>query len=241
MAEQTRVDGFFVTGTDTGAGKTLVATGLLSAASGTGLRTLGIKPVSAGCVSTETDAGPILQNDDALALQSAASIDLDYATVNPVAFEPAIAPHIAAERSGRRIAVNELVQHCRHACVAHSAQFVVIEGAGGWLVPLNESETLADFSAGLGFPVVIVVGMTLGCLNHALLTERAVKATGLPIAGWVANCIDPEMAASEENIRSLEVLLTSPLLGVVPYLGADATAARVAEYLQLNLLQRLES
>jgi dethiobiotin synthetase len=120
------------------------------------------------------------------------------------------------------------------------AQFVIVEGAGGWFVPLNETETMADFCVTLGFPVIIVVGMRLGCLNHALLTVQAVRAAGLSVAGWVANCAEPEMAAFEDNLQSLRDLLSAPLLGVIPYLGTSVTAARAAECLQLDLLAKVE-
>jgi dethiobiotin synthetase len=118
---------------------------------------------------------------------------------------------------------------------------MVVEGAGGWLVPLNETETMADFCNKLGFPVILVVGMRLGCLNHALLTFRAVRDAGLTMAGWVANCTEPEMAAFEENLQSLRDLLSAPLIGVVPYLSSAVSAGRAAECLQLDLLARTDS
>jgi dethiobiotin synthetase len=230
-------EGYFVTGTDTGVGKTLVAAGLLIAASASGMRTIGIKPVAAGC--TPASDAPLV-SEDALMLQSAASIKIDYAMVNPVALEQSIAPHIAAARSGLHIRVDDLVRQCRRVCLDFPAQFVIVEGAGGWFVPLNETETMADFCVSLGFPVIIVVGMRLGCLNHALLTVQAVRAAGLSVAGWVANCAKPEMAAFEDNLQSLRDLLSAPLLGVIPYLGTSVTAARAAECLQLDLLAKVE-
>ncbi|MAF83207.1 MAG: dethiobiotin synthase [Chromatiales bacterium] len=233
------MDGYFITGTDTGVGKTLVATGLLAAANEQGLRTVGIKPVAAGCFSAKTDSGSTLINADALALQSAASIAIDYRQVNPVALEEPIAPHIAAANSGIHMSAGELVQHCRRVTADSQAQFVIVEGAGGWLVPLNKTETMADFCTELGFPVIIVVGMRLGCLNHTLLTVQAVRAAGLSIAGWVANCIEPDMTALADNLQSLQDLLSLPALGVVPYLGAMATADQAAKYLQFDLLTRV--
>ena len=229
-----------MTGTDTGVGKTLVAAGLLVAASGRGMGTVGIKPVAAGCTSATTASGLALVSEDALALQSAASIFIDYAMVNPVALEPPIAPHIAAARSGVRIRADELAQHCRRVTVDCAAQFLIVEGAGGWFVPLNETETMADFCVELGLPVIIVVGMKLGCLNHALLTVQAVHAAGLSVAGWVANCAEPEMAACEDNLQSLRNLLPAPLLGAVPYLGTTVTADRAAKCLRLDLLARTD-
>jgi len=225
-----------VTGTDTGVGKTLVAAGLLVAASGRGMRSVGIKPVAAGCASVTTAAGTVLVSEDALALQTAASIAVDYAMVNPVALEQPIAPHIAAARSGVRIRAAELAQHCRRVTMDNAAQFLIVEGAGGWFVPLNESETMVDFCVELGLPVIIVVGMRLGCLNHALLTVQAVRAAGLSVAGWVANCAEPEMAAFEDNLQSLRNFLSAPLLGVVPFFSTTVTADRAAECLRLDLL-----
>ncbi len=230
------VEGYFVTGTDTEVGKTLVATGLLAAAAARGKQTVGIKPVAAGCVPAADHPGVAWVHDDALALMQAASIPLDYASVNPIALEASIAPHIAAANSGIQLHAPELVRHCRSVCRDSVAQFVVVEGVGGWLVPLNETETMADFCAELGFPVIVVVAMKLGCLNHALLTSRAIQSAGLPIAGWVANCAEPAMAAFEDNLQSLRELLPAPLLGVIPYLGSGATAQQAATYLQLDLL-----
>jgi dethiobiotin synthetase len=242
MAEQNLVgrhfEGYFVTGTDTSVGKTLVAAGLLVAASQLGLRAVGIKPVAAGCTS---ESGAELVSEDALALQQAASVKLDYREVNPVALELPIAPHLAAANSGVRLGVSELVQHCRQVAADSSAQFIIVEGAGGWFVPLNETETMADFCIGLGYPVIIVVGMKLGCLNHALLTMHAVQAAGLSIAGWVANCTEPQMMAIEGNLQTLRDVLTAPLLGVVPYLGPSASAGQAAQNLQLDLLAGAET
>jgi len=241
MAEQKPAEslpeGYFVTGTDTGVGKTLVAAGLLIAASASGMRTVGIKPVAAGCTPASDAA---LVSEDALMLQSAASITMDYAMVNPVALEQPIAPHIAAARSGLHLRVEDLVRHCRRVCMEFPAQFVIVEGAGGWFVPLSETETMANFCVELGFPVIMVVGMRLGCLNHALLTVQAVRAAGLSVAGWVANCVEPEMAAFEDNLQSLRDLLSAPLLGVIPYLGTTVTVDRAAEYLRLDLLARAD-
>ncbi len=234
MPGEDQLEGYFVTGTDTGVGKTLVATGLLAAAAEHGMRTAGIKPVAAGCTLAETANGAVLVNDDALALQSAASVAIDYALVNPVALEQPVAPHIAAANSGVHISAGELARHCRRVTTDYRVQFVVVEGAGGWLVPLNETETMADFSTDLGLPVIIVVGMRLGCLNHALLTVQAVRTAGLSVAGWVANCVEPEMTVLADNLRSLQDLLAMPPLGVVPHFTAPATTEKVAGYLQFD-------
>ena len=228
-----RMQGYFVTGTDTGVGKTLIAAGLLRAAADLGLRAVGLKPVAAGCIPGP-DGSPV--NEDALELRAAASISIGIETVNPFVFAEPIAPHIAADRSGRQIRRDDLVRHCRSVCQDYAPQWVVVEGAGGWAVPLNATETMADFCAELDFPVIIVVGMRLGCLNHALLTARAVLGTGLAVAGWVANCTAPDMDAFDENLQTLRERLPAPLLGVVPFLGENATADRAADCLRLDQL-----
>lgn len=213
---------FFVTGSDTGVGKTLIATALLRAAARGGLRTIGMKPVAAGLDGERAGAA---YNRDALALRDAATIDLDYATVNPVLLRRAMAPHVAAAIEGIELRVAELARHCR-GVLRTDADLVIAEGAGGWLVPLNDTETMADLVSELGLPVILVVGMRLGCLNHALLTAAAIRARGLALAGWVANCMTVDMPALDENIDSLRARLGAPLLGCVPRVAdADAAAA----------------
>lgn len=223
--------GVFVAGTDTGVGKTLVAAALLHQAAASGLRCAGVKPVAAGC---ERQGGRWV-NEDALLLQAAATLPLDYAEVNPVALVPAIAPHIAAAQAGIALdaaALAAAVEQVR----ARNADLLVVEGAGGWLVPLSARETMADLAARLGLPVVLVVGLRLGCLNHALLTARAIAAAGLPLAGWVGNTLDPRMPVREENLATLRALLPAPCLGVIPDLGAAADPARAAAFLDLSPL-----
>ena len=204
---------FFVTGTDTEVGKTFVAAALLGLARERGLRSAGVKPVAAGCHRQEGR----LVNDDALALMAASGANLDYARVNPVALEPAIAPHIAAARAGQSLRVDALAAHCR-AVLAGDFEFVLIEGAGGWLVPLNDEETLADLCIDLDAAVVLVVGMKLGCLNHALLSAVAIAGAGLELAGWVGNSVAEEMPFLEENVATLRARLDAPCLGIVPHL-----------------------
>lgn len=226
-------ESYFVTGTDTDVGKTVVAVGLLDAARRVGLSSIGLKPVAAGH-DGERDGVPC--NADALALLDAATVTLEYAVVNPVLLERPMAPHLAAENEGVRIDATELAQHCR-AAVAQPVDIVVVEGAGGWLVPLNEHETMADLVAELCMPVVLVVGMRLGCLNHALLTAADIRARGLVLAGWVANCIDPDMPGLPENIDTLRSRLDAPLIGRVRNLGSGDDAA---DDLDLELLLRHE-
>lgn len=208
---------YFVTGTDTAVGKTLVTAALLLNARAFGLRAVGLKPVSAGCVRVDDQ----FVNDDALLLQRYASIPLPYGQVNPVALEPAMAPHIAAARAGRSLDAGALVASVRKvAGQGHEA--VLVEGAGGWLVPLNDTETMADVAAALGYPVILVVAMRLGCLNHALLSARAIEAAGLTLAAWVANSPGPAMEAFDENLATLDRQLPGLRLGSIPHLGSGA-------------------
>jgi len=214
--------GLFVTGTDTGVGKTRIAVALMAALQDHGLRVAAMKPVSAGC--ERSAAG--LRNDDALALQAQSSIALPYELLNPYALEPPIAPHIAAREAGLELQMDTLLEAC--AQIESRADYVVVEGAGGWLVPLDGQQTLADLAAALAFPVVMVVGIRLGCINHALLTAQAVRARGLKLAGWVANEITPSSPRADENVQSLGERLAAPLLGRVPFAPratVDETAA----------------
>lgn len=203
---------YFVTGTDTGVGKTFVSCLLLEAARQQGLRTLAIKPVAAGCELL----GGELRNDDALQLQRHMTESLPYEQVNPVALQAAVAPHIAARHEGRRLQASRLAGLVRGALM-QGAGFNLVEGAGGWYVPLNERETLADLAQALRLPVILVVGMRLGCLNHAILSARAILRDGLPMVGWVANCIEPDMPELDANIDTLKNLLSAPCLGVIPH------------------------
>lgn len=203
---------FFITGTDTNVGKTLIAAGLLVAAKNKGLTTAALKPVAAGCEQTAEG----LRNADALLLQSVITQQLSYEQINPYALEAAIAPHIAAQQEKRSLSVDRLSGFCRG--VLASANFTLLEGAGGWRVPINARETLADLAKNLQLPVIVVVGVRLGCINHALLTFEAIIRDGLPIAGWVANCVDAQMPVLQENIDSLRARLPAPCLGVVPFL-----------------------
>ena len=224
---------YFVTGTDTEVGKTLIAAALLGLARKRGLRCAALKPVAAGCTVV---AGELV-NDDALQLIAASGTGLDYGTVNPVALEPAIAPHIAAAQAGARLNAADLSRHCLDA-LAGEVDFAIVEGAGGWLVPLNATETLADVCIGIGARPILTVGMKLGCINHALLTAHAIAVAGAELAGWVANCATPQMPVFEENVATLSERVEAPCLGVVPYLGSDATHDRVAPFLDIDPLLR---
>ncbi|HGY9625549.1 dethiobiotin synthase [Pseudomonas juntendi] len=221
---------YFIAGTDTDVGKTTIAAGLLHAALSQGLSTLGAKPVASGC--TVTAKG--LRNADALALIDQSSVKLPYEQVNPFAFEPAIAPHVAAREAGVSLEVSTLLAAMRHV-LDQGADFTLVEGAGGWRVPLSGHANLSDLAIALKLPVILVVGVRLGCINHALLSAEAIARDGLQLAGWVANIVDPRTSRLEENLASLAERLPAPCLGRVPRLK-QATAEAVAEHLQLDLL-----
>lgn len=207
-----RFDGCFVTGTDTGVGKTLVAAALLHRLARHHARVVGMKPVAAGLVVRH--GHPV--SEDALALRAASTVAVPAALDCPAAWPEPLSPHLAARRAGGRIGVADL--QTAHAALSGMADVVVVEGAGGWRVPVNDHETLADLAIALARPVVLVVGLRLGCLNHALLTAEAVRRDGLALAGWVANAIDPDMACPLENIDTLHQRLDAPLLGVMPWM-----------------------
>jgi dethiobiotin synthetase len=221
---------YFVTGTDTDAGKTVVACGLLQAFANEGLTTAAVKPVAAGC--DKTDKG--LRNGDALALMSVITQKLTYAQVNPIALAPAIAPHIAAQQVNVRLSVARLAGFCRGVSMT-KVDKVLIEGAGGWRVPLNGSESLADLPKELNIPVILVIGIKLGCINHAILTAEAIRNDGCILAGWVANVVDKDMAELEANFASLKSAIAAPCLGLVPFM-ANITPADVAAHLEQNKL-----
>jgi len=223
--------GYFITGTDTGVGKTVVSLALMHALQAQGKSVAGMKPVSAGCLKTEYG----LRNDDALQLQKAATTEIPYEIVNPYAYEPPIAPHIAAHQLGDQISINR-IEDCFNV-IASQSDLVIVEGAGGWLVPINENETMADVAVRLNLPVVLVVGMRLGCLNHALLTVESIQNHGGKLAGWVANQTDQNMLNSNENMRSLEARIEAPMLGVIPW-SNSITSAYTSPHINLKLLFR---
>jgi len=209
--------GFFVTGTDTGIGKTHVSRILLNALAAQGLTTAAMKPVASGCELTAQG----WRNQDALQLQQAASIQLGYEQINPYALAPAIAPHLAARATDIEISLETLGRH--FGAIAAQAEAVVVEGVGGWLVPLNKQHTVADLAQQLGLPIILVVGIRLGCINHALLTVAALQQdqNNPPLAGWVANIIDPGAGAIDDNIATLQEYINAPLLGALPYIHSE--------------------
>ncbi|TAJ77950.1 MAG: dethiobiotin synthase [Gallionellaceae bacterium] len=217
---------YFITGTDTGVGKTLVSCALLQALAAQDKRVVGFKPVAAGCDDED-------HNEDALQLRAASNILVSYGQINPYCFAHPVAPHIAARNSGVCIELSRILATYRE--LAGQADEVVVEGAGGFLVPLNENKDSADLAVELGLPVILVVGMRLGCLNHALLTLRVIADYGLECAGWVANVLDADMPALQQNIDALRERVAAPLLGVIPY-QAQPDAKIAAGYLDLGLL-----
>lgn len=221
--------GFFITGTDTGVGKTRVATALLHRLGRTGLRCAGMKPVAAGCSHTADG----WRNEDALQLLAHSNVRLAYDDVNPCALPAPIAPHLAAREAGTNTSVERL--HAAYVRLTAFADCVIVEGAGGWRVPLNHRETLADLAVRIDLPVILVVGMRLGCLNHALLTAEAVAQSGLRLSGWVANCIDPAMEKVAENIETLEKWLGAPRIARVAHLPT-ANTGEIAAMFDLDAL-----
>ncbi|WP_447737236.1 dethiobiotin synthase [Rhodanobacter soli] len=210
----------FIAGTDTGIGKTHAACTLLHALRAAGYSVCGMKPVASGCVETADG----LRNDDALALQAAGSdANLPYALINPVALRDPLSPHLAAAHDGVKISLSPMHAAFDQLGVGH--QRVVVEGVGGWLVPLAPGLFAADIAKQWRLPVILVVGLRLGCLNHALLSARAILADGCHLLGWIGNRVDPAMDAPEENLATLRELLPAPCLGVLPHGLAPAAAA----------------
>ncbi|HUO44790.1 MAG TPA: dethiobiotin synthase [Burkholderiales bacterium] len=222
--------GFFITGTDTGVGKTLVACALLHALARRGERAAGMKPVASGAVRTVNG----LRNEDVEALLAASNVKVARELVNPYCFETPIAPHLAAQRAGVEISLDNIA--AAFAALAERADRVVVEGIGGFRVPLNAAEDGADLAARLDLPVILVVGVRLGCLNHALLTAHAIVERGLVFAGWIANRIDPQMEAADLNVDALEQRLAAPLLGDIGHMSTP-DAAIIAARLDLSLLR----
>lgn len=202
---------YFITGTDTDVGKTYIASALVQHFCQQGLQAVGMKPVAAGA---ELVDGRLL-NSDVTELIKAGNVDADLALINPYVFAPAIAPHIAAEQAGIRVLLDNIQQS--FDVLQTKADVVVVEGAGGFRVPINRQETMADLAVRLNLPIILVVGVRLGCINHALMTAGSIRAAGLNLVGWVANRIDPNMPAIEENIATLKALIKAPCIADVAW------------------------
>lgn len=212
--------GLFITGTDTGVGKTLAARLIVRSFVGAGIRTAVMKPVAAGAEATPD--GP--RNDDALALMAEAGVEAPYELVNPYCLAAPVSPHIAAAEAGVRIDLELLAE--RYGQLARRAECVVVEGAGGWLVPISDRQSMADLAVRLQLPVVLVVGLRLGCLNHALLSAEAIRSRGAHFGGWVANHLDPGFERRSENLATLSQLLGGPPLASIAH-GADTDRGRL--------------
>ncbi|MCK9201601.1 MAG: dethiobiotin synthase [Gallionella sp.] len=217
---------YFVTGTDTGVGKTLVSCALLHAFAARGRSVVGMKPVAAGC---DDD-----MHEDVRQLRAASNMLAGLGQINPYSFVRPVAPHLAARFAGIRISLDRILE--AYSELNAQADVVIVEGAGGFRVPLNDEQDSADMVQQMNIPVVLVVGMRLGCLNHALLTAEAIAVRGLTLAGWVANVVDPEMAMLDENVAALEQRIAAPLLGIVPH-QAQPDALAVAALLDTDLLE----
>ncbi|MBD1389689.1 dethiobiotin synthase [Neiella sp. HB171785] len=221
----------FVTATDTDAGKTAISAAILYGLKSQGKSCLGYKPIAAGAA----EHNGVLVNDDARALADNSSVAVSASDINPVCFAPPIAPHIAAEQGNQQIDLAAIDQHFAQLNGKHPTEFQLVEGAGGWRLPLNlAGETLADWPARRHWPVILVVGLKLGCLNHALLTVEAISQDDCHIVGWIGNTVDPNMSVKEQNIASLHALLPAPCLGIVPHLD-NPSPVHIWPHLEVGL------
>lgn len=218
----------FITGTDTDVGKTIASCAILRYLVSHGKSCVGLKPIAAGAKMVNG----LLYNKDAMELRKASSVKLNYPQVNPVCFADPLSPHLAAEKAHAPISVQNVLHACKPT-LNLDVDHVVIEGAGGWLVPVNDQHTMADIAAEMSDGIIMVVSMRLGCLNHSLLTYQSIKAMGLPFLGWIANCQQEDDFGLQDNIRTLGKMMRAPLLGVIPKLSkVDATLA--AKYINLS-------
>lgn len=210
---------YFVIGTDTNVGKTYVASALVRYFVYAGFKTVGMKPIASGCEpSQQGDWQHELVNEDVLALSGASNVNAPLDLINPYRFAAAIAPHLAAMQAGVEMNLDAITHAYQQ--LAALAEVVIVEGAGGFIVPINQNETLADLALKLDIPIILVVGMRLGCINHALLTVEAIQARGLTLEGWVANQVDPSMTMFDENLSSLQQRIAAPCLSAVRWQGS---------------------
>lgn len=221
---------YFVTGTDTDVGKTVCCDALLQAAKLQGKLTLAYKPIAAGCEKTANG----LRNEDALILQNSSTIKVDYKLINPIAFIEPIAPHIAAEINNAPIEVETITQGLQ-ILQAKNPDLLIVEGAGGWFLPLNNELLLSQWVVQQQLPVILVVGMKLGCLNHALLTYQAIINSGLKVAGWIANQVQPEMPFYQKNLDFLKNKFDAPMMAEIPHIKELATTS-LTEFVDTDLL-----
>lgn len=220
--------GFFITGTDTGVGKTWATVALMRYFRSQKLSVIGMKPVAAGC---DWQDG-MLKNEDALLLQKHASVPLDYQEINPYAFEMPVSPHLAAKENS--VQPDVIVQAFDN--LKDKADIVLVEGAGGWLAPVNNEYDIADLAKRLQLPVIMVVAIRLGCINHARITYLAIQASGVKCAGWIAMCVVPEMPKQDENIKTISKKISAPLLGVLPYMREVDFEHLATNLIEINLI-----
>ncbi|NOQ15569.1 MAG: dethiobiotin synthase [Methyloprofundus sp.] len=203
--------GYFITGTDTGIGKTWTSLALMQYFQEKGKTVAGMKPVAAGCEIIDGQ----LKNDDALQLQEQSSIELPYSLVNPYAFSQPVSPHIAAKKAGKEVDILHIQKE--YLKLATLVDVVIVEGVGGWMVPLNDSQDVSNLAEQLNLPIIIVVGMRLGCINQARLTFAAINRLGGCCEGWIASCVEEDMDELDANIKTLEAFAGMPLLAIFPY------------------------
>lgn len=228
------VRGVFVTGTDTGVGKTVVAAAVVHMLRAQGLRVAVMKPVASGAYQTQGG----LRNDDAQRLISVSNVTAEYAQVNPYCFAPPVAPHIAAEEAG--VVIDPAIIRTRFGDLSRQADAIVVEGVGGWRVPLAAGFDVAALASDLQLPVVLVVGLRLGCLSHARLSAEAIAAADCPLAGWIGSTVDADMERYGQNLATLRRLLPAPCLGIVPHLenpGPESAAAHLETQSLLSLVE----
>ena len=215
------MQGIFITGTDTGIGKTYFTLACIKALQAEGIKTVAMKPVASGAELFDGE----LRNEDALQIQQALKSTTEYSLINPYAFAPPVSPHIAAARAGVEIDL-DYIQHC-YTKLCQGSDYVLVEGVGGWLAPLSDELSVADLACTIGLPVVLVVGIKLGCLNHAMLTVQSIRQTGLPLIGWVADCLEPQQESTAEQIAYLQQALQLPPLAVMGWQENATLSAEV--------------
>lgn len=221
----------FITGTDTEVGKTFFTAALIRALQANQQSVIAFKPIAAGCERVDGQ----WKNEDALTLLAAMDPPHDYSLINPVALAKPIAPHIAAMEEGRSLSVAQMSRQIDMD--GRTEQFILVEGAGGWLVPLNQNETFADYVKHMSLDVILVVGLKLGCINHALLTQQSIAAAGLNLCGWVANHVDPAMQNQRDNVQTLKKLLDCPLIAEIPFIVDEQDKASASRYVKLDQLK----
>jgi len=219
---------FFITGTDTDVGKTICCKALLQAANKQNISTLAYKPIAAGCELTVSG----LRNEDALILQNSCNVELPYQAVNPISFALAIAPHIAAELEEKPIQIPIISQGLQNL-QQKNADLLIVEGAGGWRLPLNNEQMLSDWVVEQNLPVILVVGMKLGCLNHAFLTYETIINDGLNVVGWIANQLQTDMPYYQQNLQLLSAKIDAPMIAEIPYLS-DINERDLAEFVNFS-------